>query len=246
MVHYTNGHVAEAENCFRAALRLRPDHPNAMLNLGSVRQIMNHVEEAEALFGRAMRLGADPVRTRSNLALAWMEQGRPDAAAVLLREALTQQPNAPEVRTNLALALLTMGRLAEGFREYESRWAVEAMSGGMPMLPQPRWTGQALNGETVLLWAEQGFGDTLQFCRYAPMVTAAGGRVVLMVPEALRRVMTTLDGVAAVDRGRRRAAAVRLPLSDAEPAIRVRDADADDSRRRCRICGAIRRRGKDF
>ena len=89
-----------------------------------------------------------------------------------------------------------MGRLEEGFREYESRWDVEAL--GAPTLPQPRWTGQKLHGETVLLYAEQGLGDTLQFCRYAPMVAAAGGRVILVVPKALRRLLTTLDGVAAV------------------------------------------------
>lgn len=196
MIHYTKGNIAEAESCFRSALRLYPDHPNATLNLGSVRQTLNHVEDAEALFRRAMTLGADPGRTKSNLSLALMEQGRPEQAEALLREALAERPDYPEAQANLALALLTMGRLEEGFRYYESRWAVEAMGGPAPALPRPRWTGQALNGETVLLYAEQGFGDTLQFCRYAPMVAAAGGRVVPVVPKALRRVMTTLDGVA--------------------------------------------------
>jgi Flp pilus assembly protein TadD len=198
MVHYTQGQIAEAENCFRAALRLRPDHASAMLNLGSARQTLNHVEEAEALFRRAMALGADPARGKSNLSLALMEQGRPDEAEICLREALADRPDYAEARANLALALLTLGRLEEGFQLYESRGAVEAMGGPAPVLAEPRWTGQALNGETVLLYAEQGFGDVLQFCRYAPMVAAAGGRVVLVVPRALRRVMTTLDGVAEV------------------------------------------------
>jgi Flp pilus assembly protein TadD len=198
MVHYTQGQIAEAENCFRAAVRLRPDHASAMLNLGSARQTLNHVEEAEALFRRAMTLGADPARARSNLSLALMEQGRPEEAEVCLRQALAERPDYAEARANLALALLTLGRLKEGFQLYESRWAVEAMGGPAPVLAEPRWTGQALNGETVLLYAEQGFGDVLQFCRYAPMVAEAGGRVVLVVPRALRRVMATLDGVAEV------------------------------------------------
>lgn len=196
MVHYANGHIAEAQNCFRAAVRLRSDHPNATLNLGSTRQIFNHVEEAEGLFRRALVLGADPVRANSNLALALMEQGRPEEAELCCRQALAMQPQNPEARANLALALLTMGRLEEGWHAYESRWEVEAMGGPAPVLSQPRWTGQALHGETVLLYAEQGFGDTLQFCRYAMMVAAAGGRVILVVPKALRRVMATLDGVA--------------------------------------------------
>jgi Flp pilus assembly protein TadD len=198
MVHYAKGHIAEAQNCFRAALRLRSDHANATLNLGSTRQIFNHVEEAEGLFRRALVLGADPVRAKSNLSLALMEQVRPDEAEQCCREALAIQPHCAEARTNLALALLTMGRLDEGWHAYESRWEVEAMGGPAPILSQPRWTGQKLNGETVLLYAEQGFGDTLQFCRYAPMVAAAGGRVILVVPKALRRVMATLDGVAEV------------------------------------------------
>lgn len=198
MVHYAQGHIAEAENCFRAALRLRPDYANATLNLGATQQICNHIEEAEALFRQALALGANPIYVNSNLALAMMEQVRPQEAERLCREALALRPDYPEARANLAMALLAMGRLEEGWQEYESRWAVEAM--GMPALnlPQPRWTGQKLNGETVLLYAEQGFGDVLQFCRYAPMVAAAGGRVLLVVPSELRRIMATLGGVAEV------------------------------------------------
>ncbi len=198
MIHYMQGHLAEAENCFRAAVRLRSGHPHATLNLGSVRQLGDHVDEAEGLFRRALALGADPARAKSNLALSLMEQGRPAEAETCCREALALRPDHAEARANLALALLMMGRLEEGWREYESRWDVEAMSSPLPQLPAPRWAGQPLNGETVLLYAEQGFGDTLQFCRYAPMVAAAGGRVILVVPKPLHRLMKTLDGVSAL------------------------------------------------
>jgi len=195
MIHFSLGRMAEAENCFRAALRLQSDHANATLNLGSVRQIGNHVDEAEALFRRALTLGVDPARAKSNLSLALMQQVRPQEAERCCREALELRPGYPEARANLALALLTMGRLEEGWQAYEARWAVEAMAAPLPTLPQRRWTGQALYGETVLLHAEQGFGDTLQFCRYVPMVAAASGRV---VPKPLLRLMTTLAGVAEV------------------------------------------------
>ncbi|WP_428540380.1 tetratricopeptide repeat protein [Rhodopila sp.] len=198
MAHYAMGHVAEAENCFRASLRLRAKHPNAMLNLGSTRHILNDLEQAEALFRRALGLGVDLARGNSNLALALLQRMRPEEAERCCREALAVCPGNPEARANLALALLLMGRMEEGWREYEARWEGAAMGGPAPVLHQPRWTGQALNGETVLLYAEQGFGDTLQFCRYAPMVAAAGGRVVLVVPKPLRRLMTALDGVAEV------------------------------------------------
>ena len=198
MGHYAQSHIIEAENCFRAALRVRPDHANATLNLGSTRQLLNHVEEAEDLFRRALRLGVDVARGKSNLALAMMEQVRPEEAERHCRDALAVRPGYPEARANLAMALLQMGRMDEAWQDYEARWEVEAMAAPIAALPQPRWTGQPLQGETVLLYAEQGFGDTLQFCRYAPMVAAAGGQVILVVPKALRRVMTTLDGVAAI------------------------------------------------
>jgi len=194
--HYTQGRIVEAENCFRAALRLQPAHAGATLNLGSARQLFNRVEEAEGLFRRAIVLGVDPARAKSNLALAMMEQARPEEAEILCREALALRPDFKEARANLALALLMMGRLEEAWPEYEVRWDVEAMGGPAPVFSEPAWRGQPLNGETVLLHAEQGFGDTLQFCRYVPMVAAAGGRVVLVVPKALRQLMGTLDGVA--------------------------------------------------
>jgi Flp pilus assembly protein TadD len=195
MIHYSLGHLAEAENCFRAALRLDSAQPNATLNLGSVRQLLGHVEEAEGLFRRALALGVDPVRGNSNLALALLEQVRPQEAEQCCRQTLAINSESSEARANLALSLLTMGRLEEGWREYESRWKVEAMGDPALDLPQPRWIGQPLHGETVLLYAEQGFGDTLQFCRYVPMVAAAGGHVVLVVPKPLHRLMATLDGV---------------------------------------------------
>ena len=105
------------------------------------------------------------------------------------------RPDYPEARANLALALLTMGRLGEGFREYVPLGGGSAGDADVAAAALDR---PDLHGETVLLHAEQGFGDTLQFCRYAPMVAASGGRVILVVPKALRRLLTTLDGVAAV------------------------------------------------
>jgi hypothetical protein len=91
-----------------------------------------------------------------------------------------------------------MSRFEEGWVEYESRWQVQSMHTPIPELPKPRWTGQELNGETVLLYAEQGFGDTLQFCRYAAMVAAAGGRVIMVVPKSMQSLMRSLGGVAEV------------------------------------------------
>jgi Flp pilus assembly protein TadD len=198
IVHYMLGNVPEAEACFRSALRLAPKHGNAMLNLGSTRQLANDIDDAVACYLEAETLDVDPARVKTNLALAMMEQGQPRDAEAHCRAALALSPTYAEARANLALALLSMGRMEEGWSEYESRWAVETIGQPMPPLHKSRWTGQPLDGRTVLLFAEQGFGDILQFCRYAPMVAAAGGRVVLVVPKPLQRLMRTLPGVAEV------------------------------------------------
>lgn len=196
MAHYAAGHVPEAEACFRAALRLAPEDPNAMLNLGSARQVAGQPAEAEALFRQALRLGVDPVRAKGNLALALLDQARPEDAAAHGRDALAMDPGSASARVNHALALLTLGRLEEAWPDYEARWSVTTMADPLPVTGRPRWSGQPLDGQTVLVYAEQGFGDVIQFCRYVPMLAAAGGRVVLVVPRALRRLMRGLDGVA--------------------------------------------------
>jgi Flp pilus assembly protein TadD len=188
--------LAEAENHFRGALRLVPDHANATLNLGVIRQSLGGLEEAEMLYRRARILGCDEARVCNNLALVLAEQGRLEDAETACRDALADNPAYPEAEVNLALILLMRGKLAEAWPHYEARWRIPPLS-AHPRLPdQTRWTGaQEVAGKTILLLAEQGFGDTLHFCRYAPMVEALGARVILAVPSVLVRLMGSLRGV---------------------------------------------------
>ena len=178
----------------------------------------------KALFRRALALGADPVGANSNLALALMEQARPEEAEACLPGRSGEQSRlrggAGQPGAGAADDGAAGGRLA-GIREPVGRRGDGRRSAGDCL--QPRWTGQTLHGETVLLYAEQGFGDTLQFCRYAPMVAACGrtGRA------------GGAEGAAAGDDDagrswprccprRTRCPPVRLSLPAAEPAVRVR------------------------
>jgi Flp pilus assembly protein TadD len=188
--------LAEAENHFRGALRLAPDHPHATLNLGVIRQSLGHPEEAEALYRAAWAQGCEPARAANNLALALAEQGRPDEALAACRQALAARPDYPEAEVNLGMLLLMTGQLGLGWGPYEARWHVPPLSTSPRLPPSTRWTSlDQAAGKTILLLAEQGFGDTLQFCRYAPMVQALGARVILAVPAPLVRLMETLAGV---------------------------------------------------
>lgn len=199
LAQYEQGRPAEAENSFRGALRLRPAYPNAMLNLGIALQSLNRLEEAETCYRDGLAQGADPGRALNNLGLLLQEQGRTADAEAACRAALAHRPGQPDARTNLALILLLRGAYEEGWREYEARWQVASMTSAVRGFTQPQWTGDMpLAGRTILLHAEQGFGDTLQFCRYAPLVAEAGARVLLEAPPALCRLLGSLAGVARV------------------------------------------------
>jgi Flp pilus assembly protein TadD len=188
--------LSEAENHFRGALRLAPDHANATLNLGVIRQSLGHVEEAEMLYRRARELGVDEARVCNNLALALAELGRLEESETACRGALEAMADYPEAAVNLGMILLKQGKLAEGWRWYEARWRVEPLL-SLPQLPaKTRWTGtETVEGKTILLLGEQGFGDVLQFCRYAPMAARLGAKVILAVPATLSRLMGSLKGV---------------------------------------------------
>jgi len=119
--------------------------------------------------------------------------GEVDAAMADFREALRLEPEIPDGEFNLGLAYLRLGDYREGFSRYERRWDRKAG----PYLPHPRsqlWQGQDLHGKKLLITAEQGFGDMIQFCRFAADVAAQGARVVLQVQPPLKRLMQRLAG----------------------------------------------------
>jgi Flp pilus assembly protein TadD len=188
--------LSEAENHFRAVLRLDPDHANATLNLGVIRQSLGHLQEAATLYHQARQLGADEARVCNNLALALAELGRLEAAETVCRDALAANPDYPEAAVNLGMILLMQFRLDEGWPWYEARWRVQPLLSLAQLPAETRWTGvEPIAGKTILLLGEQGFGDVLQFCRYASMVAGLGARVILAVPATLSRLMGSLAGV---------------------------------------------------
>jgi hypothetical protein len=142
-------------------------------------------DEAVAGYLRAIALKSDFVDAHSNLGNVLRRQGRVEEAIAACRRAIAIKPDFAPAHLNLALALLLKGDFAEGWREYEWRW-----QGGTPDLKlrdlrRPRWRGEDLRGKTLLLHAEQGLGDTLQFARFAPMMATRGAKVILAVPPPL-------------------------------------------------------------
>jgi tetratricopeptide (TPR) repeat protein len=183
---------------FDAALALMPGHPGALYNRGNTLAELGRYAEAIAAFDRA--LAAAP-----NYAQAWNNRGR--ALQALNRhadaigsfdKAIALQKDYADAHFNRALSLLTLGDLARGFEQFEWRWKRTSMRDTRRGYGKPLWLGEyPLARKTILLHAEQGLGDTIQFARYAPLLTRTGARVVLEVQPELKELLAGLDGVAA-------------------------------------------------
>lgn len=175
------------------AIALKPGFAEAHGKLGAVFFQKNRLEEAIAQYQRAIEINPNIAEVYFNLGVAYSEQGNVEAAIFAFQQAIAYQPNFPDARTNLAVSMLASGNYASGWEEYEWRWQRKGME--LPNWSQPLWDGSSLEGKTILLWAEQGFGDTIQFVRYVPLVKARGGRVIVQCPACLLRLLSTIDGI---------------------------------------------------
>jgi hypothetical protein len=135
----------------------------------------------------------------NNLGAIERDLGRTELAAALFHRAAILAPGNPDIQCNLGAALLRQGDYAEGWRRHEWRLHPNAQNAPAPRsFVQPGWRGEDLAGRTILLHAEQGLGDTLQFIRFAAPISALGARVVVEAPAGLTRLLATAPGVAAV------------------------------------------------
>jgi tetratricopeptide (TPR) repeat protein len=190
------GRLEDAADAAGKALALDLDDPVVLGQLGGILVELDRAADAEPHFRRAAELRPEDASALNNLALALRAQGRLDEAVAACRGAIGLAPENAEAHVHLAELLLLRGDDdEEGFREYEWRRALPGAVVPGGDLEAPDWDGTDPNGRTILVIAEQGFGDTLQFCRYVPILTAQGARVVLVVQETLADLCRTLDGV---------------------------------------------------
>lgn len=183
----------EAEQQYQRVLALDPRQVEAHRSLGAIALQERRYADAARHFQAGLSIAPDDVEMLSNLGVMLQKLNRLTEAEAVFRKAISLDPEHVNAHFNLALVLLLQGKFAEGWQEYE--WRLRIKNRLPAVFDQPQWDGSPLNGKTILLRAEQGFGDTFQFVRYAPLVKAAGGRVVLECQPGLKRLLLRTPGI---------------------------------------------------
>ena len=197
------GRNCEALASFERALALAPDHIDALGNRGNALLALNRPGEAIASYDAGLRLAPKHVGLLTNQAIAMRRLDRPHEALLGLNRALVGNPDFAEARFVESLVKLTLGDFAAGWSAYESRWGTAALAPHRREFTRPLWLGdRPLAGKTILIYAEQGYGDTIQFVRYAPRVAALGARVILEVQPELVRLLAGFEGIEVIPHGR--------------------------------------------
>ena len=192
------GQREEAIACYERAIALAPTYAEAHNNLGNMLLKDERWDNAIACYGRALALQPDYAEAHSNLGHAFAGKAEFDRALHSYRRAVAFRPDFADGHWHLARLLLLLGQYQEGWREYEWRWGSAANRSRRPRFPTAPWDGAPAPGRTILLHAEQGLGDTIQFLRYASLAAGQCGRVIVECQPELNFFLQGIDGVAQI------------------------------------------------
>jgi tetratricopeptide (TPR) repeat protein len=191
--------LEEAAASYEAAIALQPDSADAHSNLASVLNDLKRSQAALAASEAAIALDARHVEALNNHGIALYDLRRPDEALASYDRALAVKDDFVPSHLNRSLALLALGDLEGGFAEYRWRWKVDDAARFQPGLPCPAWEGEDLGGKAILVYCEQGYGDSLQFIRYVPRLATMARRVTVLAEAPLVGLFRSLPGVEATD-----------------------------------------------
>ena len=190
---WDQGRTAEAADCYRQALQLRPDMVDVQMNLGVVLSDLGEFDEAlDRLRGAVQQRPYHPDGLQ-NLGMTLARQGNWGEAIEYYNRALDAKPDYPEVHRNRAYARLFLGDFERGWPEHEWRLSCRRHQGCR--VKRPAWRGESLPDKSIVLHYEQGYGDTLQFIRYAALVKQRVGMVFVLCQSRLLRIVSRCAGV---------------------------------------------------
>jgi len=193
----------EAISSFDRALAIRPDLTEVLNNRGVALIALGRPQDALDSFLRSLVFNTSVADTHTNVGIVLKTLGRFDEAAASFGRALWHKPDDPAASFELAFLHLTRGEFAAGWPLYEARFRVPALAIPPRRFDAPRWNGTAaIEGKTLLVHAEQGLGDTIQFCRYLPLLAARGAKIVFEVMPNMKALLRSLpNGVEIYARG---------------------------------------------
>ncbi len=180
---------------FDQALTMPSNHAIILANRGIALQRLHRLDEALVSFNQALAMQPENAETLSNRGVVLQHLNRFDEALADYAHALALQPDYAEAHWNESFCRLTLGDFAVGWQKHEWRWKQRQY---IPLrnFSQPLWLGkESLRNRTILLHAEQGLGDTIQFCRYVPLIAKLGATVILEVQPSLKTLLRNLEGI---------------------------------------------------
>jgi tetratricopeptide (TPR) repeat protein len=195
IVLQAQGRAQDAIAAFRQALRANPDFAEAHYNLGNALHECGRLSDAIACYRQALALMPGDAEAHNNLGIALKDKSELNAAMAAFDRALALRPDFAQAHANKGMALLVTGKFEQGWREYAWRFV---SAGERRAFTQTQWDGADFRDHTLLVHAEQGLGDTIQFARYLPLIKARGGRVLLACQRPVQSLLEDLAGVDAL------------------------------------------------
>ena len=195
VIRFLQNDLDGAEALYQKVLAIQPACAETLSNLCAIQRLKGDFGEALINSQKALALRPDYSDGLTNLGNLLKDLRHMEEAISAYRRALRLDPDNAEIHKNYSMALLAAGYFDEGWSEYKWRWKSNHLRHALRDLAEPEWQGEAGRGRTILIRAEQGLGDSLQFCRYVPDVKILGFRVIMEVPPPLKRIMHSLAGV---------------------------------------------------
>ena len=190
-----DGRLDQACVALEKAIAARPAWPEALINLGNVLREKGDIPQAADRYREAAACDPNHVRAAGNLGLALLNLNQLEQSEATYKKALEQAPENADLRMSLGICQLAQGKYREGWANYEARWDATAFTAQRRDFTAPPWRGEPLVGKRILVFAEQGFGDTLQFCRFLPHLAAMGAEVHFECQRALVDLCKSVGGL---------------------------------------------------
>ncbi|MBT3305175.1 MAG: tetratricopeptide repeat protein [Alphaproteobacteria bacterium] len=177
VISHRLGELDLATELIAAALAIKPDFADAQCNLGVVFSDQGRYDEAADCYRRAIEINPDYADPHNNLGALHQKLGQLDAAAISYRKAIAINPDFADAHNNLATLQLLMGNFEEGWIEFSWRWKISQFSKALKSFYKPLWKGESLSEKQILVWEEQGVGESLMFAGLIPELVAQGAEV---------------------------------------------------------------------